>query len=244
MIVTNIPNLSTKVQRYTAFTLAEVLITLGIIGVVAAMTIPILMANYQEKQYLTQFKETYSMLSQAYTMSSQDNGTAQLWTSSQDAYDNMKPYLKVSKDCGYATSCGAPNVLTLNGAATHGGIRYHLVLVNGATVGFGGMSTNDWGATPILSDNNVNNVSISVDLNGIKPPNQFGYDFFLLALSTKNQSPVITGPPMWWANENVCKKSDAGSGGWYRGGSCSTWVIKHGNMDYMHRDLNATEWAN
>jgi len=37
----------------TAFTLAEVLITLGIIGIVAAMTIPTLIANYQEKSWNT-----------------------------------------------------------------------------------------------------------------------------------------------------------------------------------------------
>ena len=45
MRFTNKPNLSTKVQLYTAFTLAEVLITLGIIGVVAAMTIPAILKN-------------------------------------------------------------------------------------------------------------------------------------------------------------------------------------------------------
>ena len=42
-----------------AFTLAEVLITLGIIGVVAAMTIPTLMQKYYEKQTVAKLKETY-----------------------------------------------------------------------------------------------------------------------------------------------------------------------------------------
>ena len=43
------------------FTLAEVLITLGIIGVVAAMTIPTLMAKFEKQQYVTQLKETYTV---------------------------------------------------------------------------------------------------------------------------------------------------------------------------------------
>lgn len=42
-------------MKYRAFTLAEVLITLGIIGVVAAMTIPTLMAKIQENTYKSQY---------------------------------------------------------------------------------------------------------------------------------------------------------------------------------------------
>lgn len=41
-----------------AFTLAEVLITLGIIGVVAAMTLPTLIANYQKRQTVVQLKKS------------------------------------------------------------------------------------------------------------------------------------------------------------------------------------------
>lgn len=47
------------------FTLAEVLITLGIIGVVAAMTLPSLINNYREKQFETSFKRTNSQILQA-----------------------------------------------------------------------------------------------------------------------------------------------------------------------------------
>ncbi len=52
-----------------AFTLAEVLITLGIIGVVAVMTIPTLIANTTNARYRSQFKKTISTLSQAARMS-------------------------------------------------------------------------------------------------------------------------------------------------------------------------------
>ena len=56
-----------------AFTLAEVLITLGIIGVVAAMTMPVLIQNHQEKVTVTRLKKAYSILSQAYMSSSAEN---------------------------------------------------------------------------------------------------------------------------------------------------------------------------
>lgn len=48
------------------FTLAEVLITLGIIGVVAAMTMPTLVSKYRQRALETAFKKTYSNLMQAY----------------------------------------------------------------------------------------------------------------------------------------------------------------------------------
>ena len=48
-----------------AFTLAEVLVTLGIIGVVSAMTVPTLMQNYQRQSYVTQLHKVYNELSQA-----------------------------------------------------------------------------------------------------------------------------------------------------------------------------------
>lgn len=65
--------------KKSAFTLAEVLITLGIIGVVAAMTIPTLLAKYQEKQTVTKLKQTYSILSQAIRSVQEDVGTPDDW---------------------------------------------------------------------------------------------------------------------------------------------------------------------
>ena len=60
--------------RRVAFTLADVLITLGIIGVVAAMTIPSLVTNYKGKVAATQLKKGYSTISQALLMMYNDTG--------------------------------------------------------------------------------------------------------------------------------------------------------------------------
>ena len=88
------------------FTLAEVLITLGIIGVVAAMTIPALLNNYYEKQTVTRLKSTYSILTNAIRSAEEENGEI----SALDAKYNeevatklanhLKPYLKIAIDCG------------------------------------------------------------------------------------------------------------------------------------------------
>ena len=61
-------------MKRNGFTLAEVLITLGIIGVVAAMTIPTLMTKYQKHKTETQLVKFYSMMNQTLRMSVAENG--------------------------------------------------------------------------------------------------------------------------------------------------------------------------
>lgn len=57
-------NITSKLSKMKlAFTLAEVLITLGIIGVVATITIPTLITNIQDKQFRVKFKESISIIS-------------------------------------------------------------------------------------------------------------------------------------------------------------------------------------
>ena len=62
-----------------AFTLAEVLITLGIIGIVAALTMPALIGNYRKSQTVTQLKKIYSALQQSILMSQNEYGDIADW---------------------------------------------------------------------------------------------------------------------------------------------------------------------
>ena len=64
--------------RKAAFTLAEVLITLGIIGVVAAMTLPTLISNYQKRVYVTQLKKSVSVLSNGFRLMMAHDGVTEL----------------------------------------------------------------------------------------------------------------------------------------------------------------------
>lgn len=82
-----------RFNKINAFTLAEVLITLGVIGVVAAMTIPTLMTNLQNRKLESQFKEGYSILSQAFK-SWQDDGLE------NRHYSRFMPYFTGVTDCG------------------------------------------------------------------------------------------------------------------------------------------------
>lgn len=95
--------LSLNKKFCNAFTLAEVLITLGIIGVVAAMTIPVLMVEYKKSVIETRLKKVYSTVNQAINLSMLDNGDKKTWdtltSSNVDTWYNkyLAPYLKTAK---------------------------------------------------------------------------------------------------------------------------------------------------
>jgi len=100
-----------KGEKRAAFTLAEVLITLAIIGVVAVMTIPTLISDYQKQVTVTKLKVTYSTINQALRLSAIDNGPVSNWDRNileEDVdwtYDEtldwfnkyLAPYLRYSK---------------------------------------------------------------------------------------------------------------------------------------------------
>ena len=52
------------IKNFGAFTLAEVLVTLGIIGIVSAMTVPSLTQNWQKQSYITQLHKVYNEFQQ------------------------------------------------------------------------------------------------------------------------------------------------------------------------------------
>ena len=70
-------NWAVGIKNKLAFTMAEVLIAIGIIGIVVAMTMPTVINNARNKQLETQFKKAYAMLYQAVLLMSNEN--PQLW---------------------------------------------------------------------------------------------------------------------------------------------------------------------
>ena len=71
--------LHTSLKKQAAFTLAEVLITLGIIGVVAAMTMPVLVGSYRKTVTETKLQKFYSIMNQAIKLAEVDYGEASMW---------------------------------------------------------------------------------------------------------------------------------------------------------------------
>ena len=115
-------------NKSNAFTLAEVLVTLGVIGIVSTLTIPTLVQNYQKKSYVTQLHKVYSEISQACERYKADKNLVSLRESklvnNQTELKNfMNTYFKVVKDCGNAyysssgNSCFAQYYSSLDGSS-------------------------------------------------------------------------------------------------------------------------------
>ena len=102
--------LSLNVCKRLGFTLAEVLITLGIIGVVAAITIPGLVTSYQKIMAVNRLKHTYAILSQAIQLQKAETGMDILeFDTLLEPKEFMKkyinPYLKVIGECTTQAQC-------------------------------------------------------------------------------------------------------------------------------------------
>lgn len=221
------------------FTLAEVLITLGIIGVVAAMTIPTLMNNTNRKETITALKKSYSTLSQAYTFAVQENGTPDTWGLSTfkdepggiNIINILAKYLKVTKNCTSGTGC-FPNVTykLLSGGdwinVDSDKTFSKAILSDGTllTVQTYGACTQSEGTTPALSHACG---SLRVDVNGNKKPNQMGLDLFSFYLTPYGIVPM--GTQNEGAFDTDCKNKATMSGD-----ACAAWVLYNDNMDYLN----------
>jgi type II secretory pathway pseudopilin PulG len=168
--------------------LAEVLITLGIIGIVAAMTIPTLMNNIQETQYKTAYKKAFSVASQTWLSALNDNKLVDL--PGTEAADNQaerlnnfaafKSYFKVAKSCGDA----ATGTLAPIADCWASGDMWWGIFPNSPGVGFIDNSGFAWVLVVAMNTSNTN--EIAVDINGNKPPNKFGIDRFDLIPTTND----------------------------------------------------------
>ncbi len=214
------------------FTLAEVLITLGIIGVVAAMTMPVLINKYQEQVTVNKVKKFYSMINQALLMSIKDNGYVDEWQYSNvtEFADYLKPYLKIIKDCGTEPKSGCISEDVYKGIKGNdyyaydldeNGIYYKIALADGSTFWL----KND------NADNTCNHggggwtdgvcMGLWYDTNGKQGPNTYGKDLFKFHIMKSSVLPWnLNNIPSWAEQE-----------GWV----AAAHILKDGNMDYLHK---------
>lgn len=171
------------------FTLAEVLITLGIVGVVAALTIPSLINNYKAQRLRTQFLKSYSTIQQVFKqMEADDVSTDPTSYGDQEYYKIFMKYLQAPMDCRLGDNKNLPCVYT---RVTSSKDFKPYKTFDGKTNA--NMSPFDDGqialqdGTLLMFENYASadntKIWVSVDLNGYNnKPNRWGYDLFTFQL--------------------------------------------------------------
>lgn len=211
-------NITSKLSKMKlAFTLAEVLITLGIIGVVATITIPTLITNIQDKQFRVKFKESISIISQAMKTvyaDTEETYTTIDWTQMPVYFCKLEKPLKVMNsgiDCSkvdedsiYESSSNWPlkkggtswdkkwydkkgNPQILNGAYQ----PLTMDLINGMRINFNCFR---W---------------IWVDVNGEKGPNTVGRDIYMMYVLDGESSPTLGFKNNNSVTANACTQHEA-----------------------------------
>lgn len=223
-----------------AFTLAEVLITLGVIGAVAAITIPGLINNYKAIQFHSKFKKNYSLLSQALKIAQEDGVVfEEVAYGASDRFEMVnafKKYLAGVVDCensknrklklcllvtygsndsykdGYKTFSSKSPDLTNQSLFDDG----QILLQDGTVVFFN-------------ADGRM--LGLSVDINGVmSPPNRWGYDLFTFQIKDENLIPMGSNGSKY-VDKNVYCSLDSESN--LNGIACTS----------MATDLNYFKWV-
>ena len=219
--------------KRAAFTLAEVLITLGIIGVVAALTLPTLIQNHQKQVYVTQLKKAYSTLGNAFNKMAVDEDVVD-WKQTYCGVSNVQREETFDDEC-YTRILKQFNVVQSRKAnedkawgnssydvsgssnSVHGG-EYMFATADGTTYIF-----------PCYTVFQYNN-EIVVDVNGLeKGPNKEGRDVFSFYIDFNNNKILPGGTYDYFGNASESYKSCSATN---FSADCTAKVLKEGKMNY------------
>lgn len=239
-------------RKILAFTLAETLIVMGIIGVVAALTIPNLNQSTGDREKVAKLKKEYAVLEDAFGRAVATYGPISRWFTNLSADDDagviaanrMGEFLKISKTCEQGDSgCFGSGVYKAGGGNTSPGFSKSYLLADGAAIGFF-ILMNDCSLD--FSSDDINPAlntcgSIQVDLDGAKGVNEYGNDTFEFLITKSGIYPA--------GGQNTTDGDSLATTCFSTGFSCAGWVIENENMEYLKANggkcSNGTElsWA-
>ena len=205
--------------------MAEVLITLGVIGVIAAMTLPTVIKNYQKQVTVNKLKKAYTSVSNAVQMSKTVNGEVKDW---DIKFDN-----KLQSASDFADKYLIPHMKVVKACKTNqtGDCHHSAKQLNGGTSSGYGQSTSFYTNDGILyivgngsSGSGIisNRQLITIDINGNNPPNIHGKDVFMFQLyANEGVIKANFGEASIASLNNNCKSGGSGY-------SCSAKIMRAG----------------
>lgn len=183
-------NKTTKISPIKAFTLAEVLITTIVIGVIAALSIPTLMHYLQSLEYKIAYKKVFSIASQAWLSADKDGLI--IYTNTGSGNTNIANFLSMQSKMSIIKDCN-PNYTQSYNCWTSGESLAKVLPSNAwAFVDTSGAS---WAirctGTPPSGSGACMSI-IQVDINGFRKPNILGKDRFMISPKFTNEGTRLT----------------------------------------------------
>ena len=200
-----------------AFTLAETLIVMGIIGVVAALTLPNLNSSTGDKEKVVKLQKIYQNLNDAYGRATAVYGPIEEWVDSNGNLsekrlgERITEFMKVSKICNGTKGCFSNSGYAKD--IDESPYFYKCILADGTSIAF---------------DIDNDDCIFWVDIDGQgKGQAELAYDIFVFYVNYRKQNGELHpyGDGDTFVSEDACPK--------YKDKECSAWVVRHGNMDYL-----------
>ena len=219
--------------KLNAFSLAEVLTVVAIIGIIAALTIPNVNSDAEDRKVVSSLRKVYADISTAYDEIVAEHGKPYEWNSrSYDLYRYLVEKLATTKNC--SNSSNSSDVCFLGKTNTNQYTVYHsssdyykMILKDGASVAIKFKPNAD--ISPANEDESYacqNELGeIVVDVNGAQGENQEGYDIFKFNICSNGILPKGLS-----AHHGVTLGDQENFD--YTAG----WIIKAGNRDYLKCD--------
>ena len=219
-------------KKFLAFTLAETLIVMGIIGIVSALTLPNLNSSTGEKEKVAKVKKLYQNFEDAIGRAQAVYGPVSEWFINDTTAtaqitrfgDRVTEFMKVSKNCGTTTNqkCFSnTKELPIDGDdGSESGFdskntSYKFQLADGTSVSF---QNSSW-----ISDG----FDLMFNIDGPKGKNQYGNDIFALFFDKSSNEIKLSNSTYFG---NLYNSNN--------GHIAAAWVINYDNMDYLKASNN------
>lgn len=222
-----------------AFTLAEIIFVMGIIGIVATLTVTNAKKDTDVTEKVAQLRKTEEVLSTAFAQAVTENGDISNWganvhqqPSNEEVWNVISPYLKLKKSCETSTGCWTvgkatklpSSTSTVNDNIDDDKTVYKGILANGAS-----FAIDNYQAGRAMT-------AVKVDVNGPnKGTYRYGDDVFLFVIDDEGK--VEPFGFEYQDGEGLLDGCITGKGVY-----CTAWVFQFGNQDYLKDCRNKLDW--
>ena len=219
-------------KKFLAFTLAETLIVMGIIGIVSALTLPNLNASTGEKEKVAKVKKLYQNINDAVGRATAVYGPINEWfvndadeqARATRLAERMTEFMKITKTCGYgSTNTACFDVSKIGGSlGAQMSSAYKFISADGSSFA---VTTLDTQGT----------LMIMIDIDGPNKGNgTYGKDVFWFYLDNQG-APIMSGTDVKMEGDFTAAKNYSNFG-WGGSELITYWVLQNDNMDYLKVD--------